>query len=134
MDVEADCARYEAEISSCDCPYLIAPAAAWAILKLRSSVSDFTGAAGPSEASHWLKSRFMPYLSTIEQSSSLPLAFARPEQVFHLSALFCGFAERTLGMSAGSTTTTPRCLRIAIASSITFVWSALRPPRGSFSL
>ena len=29
----------------------------------RSSVSDFTGAAAPSDASHALKSRFMPYLN-----------------------------------------------------------------------
>jgi len=38
----------------------------WALLNARSSVSDFTGAEGPSVASHLLKSRFMPYLSTVE--------------------------------------------------------------------
>src|SRR5258708_36423013 len=100
------------------------PAGVWARLKLRNSVNVFTGAVGPSEASHLLKSRFMPYLNTIEQDSSLPFAFSRPEQVFHLSRLFCGSLEITLGISAGSTMTAPLCLRIAMASFITAFWSS----------
>ena len=46
-------------------------------------MSDFTGAAAPSDFSQLLKSRFMPYLSTTEQSSSLPFALLIPEQPFH---------------------------------------------------
>ena len=38
-------------------------------------MSDFTGAAGPSDASQSLKSRFMPYFKTTEQCSSFPLRF-----------------------------------------------------------
>src|SRR5258708_15854858 len=106
------------------------PAGVWARLKLRNSVNVFTGAVGPSEESHLLKSRFMPYLNTTEQDSSLPFSFSRPEQVFHLSKLFCGSLETTLGISAGSTMMAPSFLRIAIASAITFFWSACRPPRG----
>ena len=39
-------------------------------------MSVLTGAAAPSDASHVLKSRFMPYLNTTEQSASLPLALS----------------------------------------------------------
>ena len=45
----------------------------------RSSVSVLTGAEGPRVASHALKSRFMPYFKTMEQSASLPFALFSPE-------------------------------------------------------
>ena len=75
-------------MSSCDWPYLIAPRDTCAVLQLRKSVSVFNGAAGPSDASHALKSRFIPYLNTIEQFASLPRALSAPEQVFHSMKLF----------------------------------------------
>jgi hypothetical protein len=42
-----------------------------------------TGAAGPSNASHLLRSRFIPYFSTTEQLASLPLAPSMPPHEFH---------------------------------------------------
>ena len=77
-------------MSSCDWPYLIAPALACVVFHSRSSVSDFTGADAPSVFSHALKSRFIPYFSTTEQSSSLPLALFAPEQPFQRRKLFFG--------------------------------------------
>src|SRR5581483_8831788 len=91
------------EMSSSDCPYFMEPAAVWERLNFRSSASDLTGADGPKVASHLLKSRFMPYLNTIEQFSSCPLASLAAEQVFHRIRLSSGVSERTLGISAGST-------------------------------
>ncbi len=60
----------------------------WVMFHSRSSVSDFTGAEAPSVASQALKSRFMPYFRTTEQSLSLPLALFTPEHWPH-SAKFC---------------------------------------------
>src|SRR6185369_265527 len=100
-----------------DWPYLIAPALACFVLNSRSSVSDLSGAAAPSDFSHALKSRFMPYLKTIEQSSSLPLPAFAPEQVDQRRKLFFGSLSSTLGMLAGSTMIAPWALSTAIASS-----------------
>ena len=88
-------------MSSCDWPYLIVPRVVCAVLKLRKSVSVLTGAAGPSDASQALKSRFIPYLNTIEQLSSLPRALSAPEQVFQVRKLFFASGSTTLGISAG---------------------------------
>ena len=77
-------------MSSSDWPYLIAPALACAVFHSRSSVSVFTGAAAPSDFSQLLKSRFIPYFSTTEQSSSLPFALLAPEQPFQRRKLFFG--------------------------------------------
>ena len=69
------------ELSRLACAYLIALRLACAVLNARSSASVFTGAAGPSEASHALKSRFMPYHSTDEQFGSRgPLSHAAAPQ------------------------------------------------------
>src|SRR5579871_3787935 len=111
-------------MSSCDWPYLMAPAAVWARLNLRSLVRECKGAEGPSDASHRLKSLFMPYLKTTEHPSSLPFAFSTPEHVFHLNIFFAGSVATTLGISAGSTTVAPWRFNAAIASDITFIWSA----------
>jgi hypothetical protein len=70
-------------MSRFDCPYFNAPAFLCAVFHSRSSVSDATGADGPSDESHALKSRFIPYLNVIEQFSSLPRALAAPEQIGH---------------------------------------------------
>ena len=107
------------EISRFDWPYLIAPAFWCATFHSRSAVNDTTGA-DPSEASHLLKSRFMPYFSTTEQSASLPLALSAPEHMPHVMKLFFVSLSTMLGMSAGSTITAPSFLSTAIASSITF--------------
>src|SRR5688500_8545114 len=62
------------------CAYLIALRFEWAVLKARSSASVFTGAADPNDASHALKSRFMPYHNTDEQFSSRgPLVHDPPQ-------------------------------------------------------
>src|ERR1700693_1710905 len=118
-------------MSRLDWPYLIAPAFVCVRFHWRSSVRVLTGAVGPSDASHLLKSRFIPYLKETEQSASLPLASLQPEQMFHDRQLFFASLSTTLGMSAVSTITAPRCFRTSIASAITFAWSALMPPRGS---
>src|SRR2546426_799765 len=55
------------EMSRFDWPNRIAPPLVCAMFHCRSSVSVFTGADGPSVASHLLKSRFIPYLSATEQ-------------------------------------------------------------------
>src|SRR3954466_10772583 len=115
-------------MSSCDCPYLIAPAFACAVFHSRSSVNDLSGAAEPSDFSQALKSRFIPYLRTTEQSSSLPLAFVTPEHWPQRRKLFLGSGSTTLGMFAGSTMIAPCALRTAIASSIAFFCSGFRPP------
>ena len=70
-------------MSRFDWPYFSEPAFLCAVFQSRSSVSDFTGADGPSDASHLLKSRFMPYLNAIEQSLSPPRALLAPEQIPH---------------------------------------------------
>ena len=44
------------------------------MFQIRRSVSVLTGVDAPRLASHLLKSRFMPYLKTIEQSLSRPRA------------------------------------------------------------
>ena len=44
-----------------------------------------------------LKSRFMPYLKTTEQFSSLPLASLSPAQMAHSRKLFCGSGRRRSG-------------------------------------
>ena len=69
-------------------PYLIAPARWCAMFHCRSSVSVFTGALAPSDLSHVLKSRFMPYLNAIEQSASRPFAWSSPLHGFQLRKLF----------------------------------------------
>ena len=112
---------------------MIAPAFWWATFHWRSSVSVFTGAFGPSVASHALKSRFIPYLNTIEQSASLPFALSRPLHTFQPRKLSAAAGATTLGMSAGSTISAPCALRTAIASAIARVWPSFSPPRGSFA-
>src|SRR5437660_846702 len=107
-------------MSRLDCPYFNAPAFVWVRFHWRSSVKVLTGAEGPSDASHLLKSRFMPYLNVIEQSASLPFASFQPEQVFQERKLLFASLSTMLGMSAGSTRTAPWCLRTAIASAISF--------------
>ena len=99
---------------------MIAPAFWCAVFHAISSFSVFTGAAGPSDASHVLKSRFMPYLKTTEQFSSLPRPSFTPEHGFHSMKLFFGSLSTMLGMSAGSTMIAPCCFSTAIASSIAF--------------
>src|SRR5260370_26383060 len=113
-----------------DWPYLIAPALRCSVFQVRSSVSDFTGADGPSEPSHWLKSRFIPYLNTTEQSESFPFELLAPPQVFQSRRLLPVSSLTTLGISAGSTITAPRRLRVSMASALTLACSALRPPPG----
>ena len=88
------------EMSKRDCWYLIAPALACARFQSRCSFSVLTGADGPSDASHALKSRFMPYLKLIEQFASLPLACSAPEQKSHsgkLSFAVLGDEARDVG-------------------------------------
>src|SRR5438045_3243865 len=102
------------EISRFDWPYLIAPRFLCSLFQSRSSVSDLTGAFGPSDASHLLKSRFIPYLKTTEQFSSCPFPSDDPEQVFHNKMLFAGSGSTTLGMFAGSTMTAPSLRRTSI--------------------
>src|SRR5689334_3268565 len=103
-------------MSSCDWPYLIVPAAVCAALNCRSSLRDFTGAEGPSDASQLLKSRFIPYFSTTVQFSSEPFPLPAPEHMLHFRKLFAGSGERTLGIFAGSTITAPCAFNTAIAS------------------
>jgi hypothetical protein len=81
-----------------------------------------------------LKSRFMPYLKTIEQSLSRPRPCSAPEQTPHFRRLRLSSLSTTLGMSAGSTTTAPCCFKTSMASAMTFAWSGVRPPRGSVAL
>src|SRR6266545_4170230 len=90
------------EMSRFDCPYLIAPALVCVRFHWRSSVKVLTGAEGPSDASHLLKSRFMPYLKETEQSASFPFASLQPEQMFHERRLLPASLSTTLGMSARS--------------------------------
>src|SRR5262252_4252102 len=82
----------------------------------RSSVSVFTGADGPSKASHRLKSRFIPYLKTEEQFASFPFPPLGPPQTGQDSTFFWGSSSRALGRSAGSTTVAPFALRISVTS------------------
>src|SRR6185312_15530645 len=96
-------------MSRFDWPYLIAPAFWCAVFHSRSAVNDATGAADPSEASHLLKSRFIPYFRSTEQSASLPLALSAPEHWPHARKLLWGSLSTMLGMSAGSTTIAPCC-------------------------
>src|SRR5258705_8122358 len=117
-------------MSRFDWPYLIDPPFLCASFHSRNSVSDFTGASGPSVASQALKSRFIPYLSTLEQFWSLPFPSPDPEQVFHNTKLLAGSLSTTLGISAGSTITAPCLRRTAIASTIAAVCSAFNPPLG----
>ena len=84
-------------------------------------------------ASHALKSRFMPYLKTTEQSASLPLRVARRRRRCpRAGSCRSGSASTTLGMSAGSTTigallaSGPRSPRPSPSPA-----SAFSPPRGS---
>src|SRR3974390_1927814 len=95
----------------------------------RSLGSDLTGALAPSDCSHALKSRFIPYLNAIEQSASRPLDWS-PLHGFQLTKLFDATVSTMLGMSAGSTMTAPCALSAAIASSMTLRCASLRPPRG----
>src|SRR6185503_5932884 len=95
------------ELSSCACPYFNVPADWCARFHSRSAVNDFTGARSPSDASHALKSRFMPYLNTTEQSSSRPLASSGPLHTPHLSQLLAGLVVTIDGISAGSFTVAP---------------------------
>ena len=118
------------EMSSSAWPYLMAPARWCATFHSRSSVSVFTGAAAPSDASHALKSRFMPYLNTTEQSASLPFALSRPPHVDQSRKFFEASVATTLGMSAGSTMTAPCCFRTSMTSAIIFACAGFRPPRG----
>ena len=118
------------EMSSNDWPYLIAPRGALARLNQRSSDSVLNGAAFPSEASHALKSRFMPYVKSVEQFALRPLRSSTPPHVFHSRKFRVVSAVTTLGMFAGSTMVAPSCLSAAIASLITAVCAALIPPRG----
>src|SRR5258708_9874602 len=99
------------EMSRLDCPYLSAPAFVCVRFHWRSSVSVLTGADGPSEASHLLKSRFMPYLKETEQSASLPFASLQPEQRFHVRQLFFASLSTMLGMSAASVKMAPLALK-----------------------
>ena len=85
----------------------IDPAAVCAMFHCRSSVNERTGAVGPSDSRKRLKSRFMPYLSTIEQSRSLLRPSSAPEQAFHSKVLLSARDSRTLGILAGSTITAP---------------------------
>src|SRR5713226_6060479 len=118
------------EMSRRDWPYLIAPALRCSVFQVRSSVSDFTGAEGPSEPSHLLKSRFIPYLNTTEQSASFPFELLAPPQVLQSRRLLAVSLLTTLGISAGSTITAPWRLSISTASAMTLACSALSPPRG----
>src|SRR2546430_15500127 len=88
-------------MSSCDCPYLSAPALACARFQWRSSVSDFTGAAGPRLASHLLKSRFMPYLKTTEHPASAPFGPSVPRQTSQRRKLRVWSFSTTAGISGG---------------------------------
>src|SRR4026207_2169141 len=94
-------------MSRLDCPYLIAPAFWWAVFQAISSFSVLTGAAGPSDSSHLLKSRFIPYLKSIEQCSSLPRPSLAPEHWFHSTKLFFGSLSTTDGLSAGAVRSAP---------------------------
>ena len=68
----------------CDWPYLIAPRAGGAMFQFAQLGQRLDRRRRAERASHALKSRFMPYLKTIEQSSSLPLALRRrPRRSFH---------------------------------------------------
>src|SRR5262245_15831466 len=105
-------------MSKFDCPYLIEPARWCLRFHSRSSVSDLTGADGPSVASQWLKSRFIPYLRTIEQFASDPLEFPEPEQMLHWSMFCRKSGSIVLGILAGSITIAPSRLRTSMASDI----------------
>src|SRR6185436_1571073 len=91
------------------------------------AVRDATGAELSNDASHALKSRFIPYFNTTEQPLSRPFAFSLPLQIDHWRKLFAASGSRTLGRSDGSTTVAPCFLRIAIASSISAARSAFTP-------
>src|SRR5262245_63316730 len=97
-------------MSSCDCPYLSAPACACARFHWRNSVRVFTGAVGPRLASHLLKSRFIPYLKTTEQPASMPFAQPVPRHTCQCTEFWFGSWSTMLGLLAGSTTTTPHAL------------------------
>src|SRR5438094_159061 len=91
-------------MSRFDCPYLIAPAFWWAVFQAISSFNVFTGAAAPSDASHLLKSRFIPYFRSTEHRSSLPRPSLTPEHWPHTRKLFAGSLSVMLGLSAASLT------------------------------
>src|SRR2546430_10681113 len=114
-------------MSSCDCPYLSAPALACARFQWRSSVSDFTGAAGPRLASHLLKSRFMPYLKTTEHPASAPFGPSVPRQTSQRRKLRLASFSTTLGMSAGYDITAPRPFRPPMAAPTALSLPALGP-------
>src|ERR1041385_1670431 len=97
----------------------MAPAVVWVMFHWRSSVSDFTGADGPRVASHALKSRFIPYFRTTEQSLSFPLELLTPEHWFHSAKFWSGSGLMMLGMLAGSTISAPCSRRTAMASVMT---------------
>src|SRR5215471_15197495 len=87
-------------------------------LNTRRSVSDLIGADAPSVASHALKSRFMPYLSTDVHVASWPTPWFNPEHVSHRSTFSAGSFDTTLGRFAGSTRIAPSRLSTSIASVI----------------
>src|SRR5258708_16338002 len=99
------------------------------MLHCRSSVSVLTGALSPSDLSHVLKSRFIPYLNATEQSASRPFDWS-PLHGLQLRKLLLALVSVTLGMSAGSTTVAPCCFSTAIASSMIFFCASFNPPRG----
>src|SRR5882724_1710430 len=92
-----------------------------------------TGALGPSDCSHALKSRFIPYLNVTEQLASVALAPGAPEQSPQATWFCAGSGSITLGISAGSTMTAPSRRSASMASAITLDCSAVRPPRGADS-
>ena len=96
----------------------------------RSIVSVLTGTPLPNVASHALKSRFIPYLNTIEQFASSPFALSSPAHGLQFRKFSAESVAVTLGMSAGSTITAPCALSTAIASSIARFCESFRPPRG----
>ena len=117
-------------MSSSDCSYFIVPSSAFFVFHSRNSVSELTGAILPRDSSQALKSRFIPYLNTIEQSSSLPRVLSSPAQILHRKRLRSGSGSRTVGKFAGSITVAPLSSRIAIASSNSSNCEELIPPRG----
>jgi hypothetical protein len=109
-------------------PYFSVPNASCARFQSRSAASVFTGARFLRDVSHALKSRFMPYLSTTEQSSSPPLASLGPLQMPQASKLSAGRGVTTDGMSAGSTIVAPAERSAAMASFITARSGSVSPP------
>ena len=106
------------------------PAASCARFQARSSSSVFTGAEAPSDASHALKSRFMPYLKTIEQSSSRP-SRRSPLQSRPRRRLFFG-SDRRDDRDVGRIDDVAPCARQDRDRLLhTAFCAALRPPLGA---